>query len=224
MPCRHADRELGADVLILDDGFQHLAVRRDIDFVLFDATFLAGNSRIFPGGPLREPVSSLKRCDAFIVTGLHENNAERAKKFRELLSDRFPGKPVFSAFQGEPELVDRAGNRSAALPGKQYYAICGIANPARFSESLKRLGVKLCGVHNLRDHAAYSQILMTRICSEAAAAGADSLVTTNKDYVKMQTLDVELPVYVLDPGFTMEDGFSSFLMERLDVLQPRAEP
>ncbi len=85
IPCRYAIDNLQCDVLILDDGFQHIAVKRDIDIVLFDSTTLAGNSRVFPGGPLREPVSALKRCHAFLLTGESITNQERAQKFSNLL-------------------------------------------------------------------------------------------------------------------------------------------
>ena len=71
-PCLCAIKDYNADVLILDDGFQHLAVKRNVDIVLFDGTGLVGNTRIFPGGPLREGLSALNRCNALMITGINQ--------------------------------------------------------------------------------------------------------------------------------------------------------
>lgn len=109
LPCRHAIEHLGCDILLLDDGFQHLSVRRDLDLVLFSGAKLAGNSRVFPGGDLREPVSALNRCHGFLLTGITETNRERCTQFSALLQQRFPEKPVFlSSYQ--PVAATESGN------------------------------------------------------------------------------------------------------------------
>ena len=94
-PCDYAINNFKTNVLLLDDGFQHLSVQRNLDIVLFDATALAGNSRVFPGGELREPVSALERCHVFLITGVSADNKSSAVKFQSLLNEKFPNKPVF---------------------------------------------------------------------------------------------------------------------------------
>ena len=214
-PCRHAVNTYGSDILILDDGFQHLAVQRDIDLVLFDATYLAGNSRIFPGGPLREPVSSLSRCHAFIITGILDNNTERAERFRELLKVRYPGKPIFFARHEKAKILHGNGRELENVSGLKCYGFCGIANPARFSESLKRLNIELTGVYHLKDHTTYTQKLIEKLSSLAFADRADCFITTQKDYVKLQNLKLSLPIFILDHGYCIEDSFISYLLEKI---------
>ena len=94
-PCRQVIESHQCDVIILDDGFQHLKIARSIDLVLFDVDVFAGNSRVFPAGELREPVSALNRCHAFILTGMTNSNRERADRCAALLLKKFPQKPLF---------------------------------------------------------------------------------------------------------------------------------
>ena len=146
-PCLYAIDKLKCDIIILDDGFQHLSVKRDIDIVLFDSTVLAGNSRVFPGGPLREPTSALKRCSAFILTGKNINNEERTGKFATLLQQRFPDRPVFWSSFESYELMEPDGTIRTGMSSQHFFGFCGIATPSRFKNSLTELGVKLNAFH-----------------------------------------------------------------------------
>ncbi len=214
--CRHAIDQLHADVVILDDGFQHLNVKRDIDIVLFDSTALAGNSRVFPGGPLREPISALKRCNAFLLTGKTATNRERTQRFATLLQERFPDRPVFlSSFdayelQGPNGLIAKEGIHG------NFFGFCGIANPARFEESLVGLGIQLKGFKALKDHTPYSQALVSQLCEKATACGAEKVITTEKDFVKLQSYNASLPLYILKVRHKMESDFDLFLLEKLN--------
>ncbi|MBW2659155.1 MAG: tetraacyldisaccharide 4'-kinase, partial [Deltaproteobacteria bacterium] len=129
-PCLQAIELHKADVLLLDDGFQHLAIKRHIDIVLFNATTLAGNSRVLPGGVLREPVNALHRCHAFMLTGVNSANRDRAEKFSELLQSRFPGKPLFLSETGDYEVwsVDEQKEMTDLSLLWQTAAFCAIAN------------------------------------------------------------------------------------------------
>ncbi|MBU1715214.1 MAG: tetraacyldisaccharide 4'-kinase [Proteobacteria bacterium] len=92
---RYAVENFGPGVVLLDDGFQHMAIARDLDLVLFSAATLLGNGWVFPGGELREPQSALGRAHCFIITGVDDNNRPAALAFKKYLADRFSGKPVF---------------------------------------------------------------------------------------------------------------------------------
>ncbi len=211
-PCRHAVDQLHADVVILDDGFQHLAVKRDIDIVLFDSTTLTGNSRVFPGGCLREPVSALNRCHAFLLTGQTVTNRARGDKFTALLQQRFPGKPVFISSHDAFELQGPFAENPVS--GK-FSAFCGIANPARFQQSLTDYGIEIVSFQALKDHTPYSQAMAAQLCEKAVNCGAENLITTEKDYVKLHNFKFNLPLYVLKVCHKLDPAFDLFLLDEL---------
>jgi len=221
LPARHAVEELGADVLILDDGFQHLGVARDLDLVLFNGDTLAGNSRVFPGGDLREPVAALHRCHGFVLTGIDSGNRERAERFADLLRGRFGGRPVFfTGYRvGGLVLETGEGNRSRlpveALAGRTCLAFCGIAQPERFGRTVERLPVDVLAFQELADHHHYRQADVERLVTRARELGADCLLTTEKDLAKLQRFTPGLPVYALEMRVDfppdLEDFVFSFL-------------
>ncbi len=218
-PCRQAISQFNADVVILDDGFQHLSIVRDIDIVLFDGTALAGNSRVFPGGPLREPTASLKRCNAFLLTGKNSANKERINKFSELLQRKFPGKPVFNSSLDSYELTGPNGKKvSEDLSSETFFGFCGIANPSRFEKSLADRGIILCDFLSLKDHISYNQPLVSHLCKKAAECGARKLVTTEKDFVKLRDFDFQLPLYVLHIQYKIDESMNNFVLNFLKNL------
>jgi len=217
-PCKYALHELKADVLLLDDGFQHLSINRDIDLVLFNATTLAGNSRVFPGGVLREPVKALARCDAFMLTGVNEKNRERAREFSILLKKRFPEKQIFLS-RISKHCIWSVDNQETVdnIPALgEVSAFCSIANPVRFQDSIKMAGIKMVQFTSLRDHQQYSQNLIDKLCRKAVAVGAKSILTTEKDYVKINHFNRDLPLHVLKVKQEPDDGFNTYIFSRLN--------
>jgi tetraacyldisaccharide 4'-kinase len=217
LPCKHAIQTLGCDILLLDDGFQHLAVERDINLVLFSAESLAGNSRVFPGGDLREPVSALKRADAFLLTGMTAANKDRAERFAALLRDRFPQRPVFfskytpSGAKNEPE--DKTLPLTA-LPAP-LYGFCGIARPEAFRQTLAEQELLLSGFTALRDHQHYTHRILQQLQKKAVDSGAQGIITTAKDMVKLKNCIFPLPFYSLQMQTDIDDGLQSLVMEKL---------
>jgi tetraacyldisaccharide 4'-kinase len=213
--------EMGADVLILDDGFQHLALARNLDLVLFNADTLAGNSRVFPGGDLREPVKALNRCHGFVMTGVNEGNRERAERFGELLRERFPGRPVFLArYEAAGIVRQRPGGGEDILPVAMakniaFYGFSGIAHPERFRQAMTGLGIEARGFRIFRDHYPYAANDMESLGRLAEEAGAGALITTEKDMVKLQGLQASLPVYTLRMQVFFDEPFHEFVLERL---------
>ncbi len=217
-PCQYAVNELRADIILLDDGFQHMAINRTIDMVLFNATTLAGDSRVFPGGVLREPVNALGRCHAFMLTGVTESNRTRAEKFAALLKKRFPDKPLFFA-NFTQEKSDSVVGRKTVINSSDLgraYGFCAIANPVRFQESIEATGVDLVHFKSFRDHKKYCQQSMDTICSEAAAYDASSLITTTKDFVKISSLKRTLPLYVLNMKIELDRTFKEYTLKKLE--------
>lgn len=214
-PCLVAVEDYNADVLILDDGFQHLAIGRDIDIVLFDGGVLAGDKRIFPGGILREPLSSLHRCHAFVITGINDDNRQQAEQYGKFLRSQFREKSVFFASLGNLKLQSPDGLGRDVAAGL-FFAFCGIANPSRFQNSLNDLSIRQSGFLALPDHVRYHQKMMNDICSKALASGARHLVTTQKDFVKIKNLDSALPCHVVDVSFQAENDFDLFVIKAIE--------
>lgn len=212
--------DMGADVLLLDDGFQHLQIARDVNLVLFNADRLAGNSRVFPGGELREPVSALHRATGFVLTGVHSGNRERAKQFASLLQTRFPRiATVLTSYRVETPVRPSAAGMievvaSDFLAGQRCFGFCGIAHPQSFRYTLERYGLELAGYAPLGDHQRYSSLVVERLLAKAQHAGAGILVTTEKDLVKLanHAADLPLPLFGLRMQIEADEDFDQEIL------------
>lgn len=221
LPCRHAIERFNVDIIILDDGFQHMAVERDLNLVLFNATSLAGNSRVFPGGELREPVSALNRADAFIITGLTDENRARALAFSQLLRSRFSQQPVFTTTTKPSSLVPlRPADETVRTPSLPLFAFSGIAHPERFYAQLEGCGYQIQGELSFQDHKEYSQGEMRKIEKHARASGAKGIVTTFKDAVKLEQVQFSLPVFYLKISSLCDDAFWDFVYDKTVSKEP----
>ena len=219
--------EMGADVLVLDDGFQHLPIRRDVNLVLFNTDRLAGNSRVFPGGDLREPVAALRRATGFVMTGVNEGNRERARLFGDLLQTKFSGIPVYHTGYQVETLVAVQGSgsivpiRLEAIAGQKGFGFCGIAHPASFRTTVSEYGLELVGFLAFADHQRYPGSVVNRLVGEAQSAGADFLLTTEKDLVKLSHLAEHLPLPLY--GLRMQvEADAEFTESILNALRSRA--
>lgn len=197
-PCRHAFLQMGCDLIILDDGFQHLPVNRDVNIVLFNGSTLLGNTRVFPGGELREPLSALNRATAFLITGVSEKTRPDAEAFAQHLSKEHFSIPTYFSRHTASSVIDRAGR---AVPAESIdaslYAFSGIAHPERFLATLAELGVSPRGSTTFADHAVYSQADLDTLCRDAKKHGATALITTEKDWVKVSSFRTSIPLYAL---------------------------
>lgn len=215
--------ENGADVLVLDDGFQHMAIQRDLDLVLFQADTLAGNSRIFPGGDLREPVSALHRCDAFVMTGVKADNRDRVDKFQNLLRERFPGKPVFFMQYKIAGYTQLSGNgqlkKTQHGPNLQDkgLAFCAIANPNSFQQSIQEQDLNIVDFHVFRDHHSYGQKERNFLLQKLKESDARYLLTTEKDMVKLQNMQWPVALFALCMEIPSLGDFDAFVLDRLGV-------
>jgi len=184
----------GAEWFILDDGFQHLALQRDADIVLLDATDPFGGGGILPAGRLREPRSGLARADIVVIT--RANHAPAI----ETGVRRFTNAPIFYA-QARLETVLRVPSMKEALPeseGRRYnfFAFCGIGNPAAFFDDLRKWGFSVAGRRSFADHHRYSSAEIRGLDDAAAAVGAHALICTEKDVFNLpSSIATELPIY-----------------------------
>lgn len=215
----YAIDQLNADIIILDDGFQHLALHRDLDLVLFKAPDFLGNARVFPGGRLREPVSALSRAHAFILTGIAERDQEETERFSRFLQGRFPGRPVFKTAYIADCLIGRAGKGQTDLNearSLKFCAFCGLAHPESFSSTLAGEGLQVADFKAFADHYAYTPQDMTALVAWAKDYGAEALVTTEKDLVKLKDCTLDFPVFALRVRFDPGEELRRFLSASLN--------
>lgn len=177
----------GADVLILDDGFQHVRLRRDLDLVLVDALSPFGGGYPLPAGLLREPLDALGNAD---ILGLSRSNQVDPRTLSTLsayLRNRFPGIPQLFLETQPLSWVDVKGSTAppAALHGRKVLAFCGIGNPEGFRRQLLSLGVELAALLCFRDHHRYTDADLCRISNRARELNVDEVVMTQKDAVKV---------------------------------------
>jgi tetraacyldisaccharide 4'-kinase len=207
--------EMGADVLLLDDGFQHLQVIRDINLVLFSTDRLAGNSRVFPGGDLREPVTALHRASYFVMTGVRDGNREQAIRFGELLHTKFSRIPIaHTGYRVESLVTLSPAGMIEVVTGdllgqEKCFGFCGIAHPESFWQVVKGCRIELVDFLPLDDHQRYSKALLDKLIAKAQQSGAMCLVTTEKDLVKLANLasGITMPLYGLRMQVEADDRF-----------------
>jgi len=163
-------QEGGADLLILDDGFQNPSLAKDLSLIVIDGGFGFGNGRLLPAGPLREPIQEgLARAQAVVLIGA-DHTGVRA---------RLPaGLPVLTADLVPDPTV------AASLTGQRLFAFAGIGRPEKFFESLRKCGGRLVGTEAYPDHYPYPPETLARLDSAARAADA-TLITTEKDAVRL---------------------------------------
>jgi tetraacyldisaccharide 4'-kinase len=183
---RLAVERFGARIVILDDGFQHLAVQRDLDIVLLDACRPLGNRRVLPAGLLREFPSALDRADLLVLTRSRGDENFPLRHGKQLFRCRHTPAGLATALNGECVPL-------ADLADKKGIAFAGIADPEGFFDSLRSAGLNLVNTLSLPDHAAYTGETLRQV--EKLAREADFLVTTEKDGVKLTGDVFSLPCY-----------------------------
>jgi tetraacyldisaccharide 4'-kinase len=192
---------LAPDIFIMDDGFQHLRLWRDLNILLLDSRSPFGNGLVLPAGLLREPAGAMKRADLVVLT--------RYDKDIPLLSPN--GLPPLCRAEhrltGVTPLGGGALEPFAVLAGKRGLAFAGIADPPGFFDALRLAGANLVAVLPLPDHCSYDEKALAALCQEREMKRADFLITTAKDGVKLaphqamlgSTYVAQLEMRMLDP-------------------------
>ena len=184
------------DTFILDDGFQHRRLHRELDIVLVSAVEPFGFEHVLPRGLLREPAAGLRRAGAIVITHSDQVDGGSLAQVDDRAHALNPTAPVYHArhapigFRGPESMTDSSLSQPPGqLAGRRLFAFCGIANPEGFARHISGLGINCVGSQSFRDHHAYTVADLKRLQGDATAAGADGLVTTEKDWVKIAALD-----------------------------------
>jgi tetraacyldisaccharide 4'-kinase len=174
-----------AQVMIMDDGFQHRRLHRVLDIVTIDATLPFGYNKILPAGLLREPLKSLKRANAAVLTRCDSAAKDDLAKLKQTIGQINP-KLVIAETIHEP-ICARTKDKIALaeLSGKKVFAFCGIANPDAFLATLDRLKVSVAGIKIYDDHHNYTAADFNDILRDSEQAQAEMMLTTEKDYAKI---------------------------------------
>jgi len=213
---RYALDRFQTEFFVLDDGFQHLGLVRDVNLLLLDAAQPWGNGRLVPAGPLREPRRQAGRADGFLITRV----ADRPAALIAELERDFPGRPIFLA-RHRPARVHRLDDgRPEALEnlaGRRMLAFCGLARPENFLDTLTGLKVQVPLFLEWPDHYRPKNRDLRKIEKAAQIAEVGEAVTTAKDAVKLRGRPLgrqagrDLDVWVLDVDLEIIDDVDRFL-------------
>jgi len=192
---RKALSEYRADLLILDDGFQHYRVQRGLDIVAIDATQPFANGHLLPRGLLRERPSALRRADLVILTRTDQVGRAELEDLRAKIGQKAVEtvhKPVHVR-----SLWNRKKHGLEWLRGRNVYAFCGVGNPDAFRRTLESVGANVVKFRSYEDHHAYVTLDLRRMNAEAQEFMAEAIVTTEKDATKVNAEGFELPLAAL---------------------------
>ncbi len=219
---RIAVEELDSQVLVLDDGFQHRRLARDLDIVLVDALEPFGAGHLLPRGLLREPIRSLRRAGVVVLSRADLVDGTRRAAIRDEARRR-AGPLLWVEARHAPRDLMREGAPAEPLErlaGTRVAAFCGIGNPEGFRRTLASLGVSPLAFRAFPDHHAYSREDVSDLAEWAKTAGAELVLTTQKDSVKLRVPGLgSVPLYALRIGLDVL-GDPSSLDEALARLVP----
>ncbi len=205
-----------ADVFLLDDGFQHMGLHRDLDIVLIDGTRDPSNLDLFPAGPLREPVENLANADVIWITrcatdGSHKidlKNLARISPDSLVVTSRYKAHKVCS-------LVDHSTCSLTQIENRNLFAFCAVGTPEGFYDTLRECGANLTGTASFPDHHCYTKRELEKLFRKAKASGATALITTEKDAVRVENSPGwPMPVLELRVKINLLSGYEA-LMERV---------
>jgi tetraacyldisaccharide 4'-kinase len=189
--CRGAEnaRRLGADVILLDDGYQHRRLAREVDILLLDCRDPFGNGRLLPAGPLREPLVGIGRADIIVATG--GDVGEPAPRMERLVRPYNAAAPIFCSGLRRTGFIDHE-RRPVETPARAV-AFCGIARPERFRAEMQAAGIDVIAFRSFRDHHRFSPRELREL-GELARANDAYLVTTEKDLARLDSTDDLRPI------------------------------
>jgi tetraacyldisaccharide 4'-kinase len=199
-----ARKEFGVTAFILDDGFQHRQVKRDLDILCIDATDPWGGGRTLPAGRLRESAQGLKRADAVVIT--RADQVSDLTELRTQISNLNTEAQVFESHNRVSSIMPLDAAKATATfdRSKLAFAFCGIGNPQSFFDLLVKEGFNLAATQAFRDHHRFAQTDIDVLQRSVSDAGAAYLLTTSKDAVKLTELRFEVPCYVVGIDVVMD--------------------
>jgi tetraacyldisaccharide 4'-kinase len=206
----------GVDVFLLDDGFQHLQLARDVNVLLMDCSRPLARDWLLPAGRLREPVSAMSRADLLVFTRTETNPST------ESAISKLQHVPVFAAQTHLRGFRKLGGGMQTLTPGElgpgPFYAFCGIGNPGAFIVDLEHWGLSVAAKQAYPDHHRYSTAEAADLEENARRAGAQALLTTEKDAYNLSDVHfANFPVYVamIELVFPQEDAFLAAILRQI---------
>ena len=194
-----AIKQFDTDCFVLDDGFQHLRLERDLNIVTIDAANPWGGGHLLPYGRLREPLSGLSRADCIVITRTDQVN--NLDKLQTEIRKHAGAIPVFQSGMSTSQIVSLDGSPQAPVP--PVAAFCAVGNPRSF---FKQVPHEVVLERAFADHHRYSQSEIDSLIETARNAGANSLITTAKDAVKLRSFSFSLPCFVLEIEPSVENA------------------
>jgi len=223
---RVAVERYAATAIVLDDGFQHRTLHKDLEIVVVNGRSPWGNRRLFPRGMLREPLSALRRAHLVIVT--NPPDPAGLEEARGTIRRENPGAAMLTAVY---EMVDaqemRTGRRIGVeeLRGRRLLAFAGLGSPRGFAETLTAAGVRLGGLVEYPDHHWFAEGALGDLAQQARAVAAEGLITTEKDWVRLRGLRLPAsPLWVLSIRLKLESGREALLRALGRMLDPAGAP
>ena len=231
---RLAIRKFDPDILVLDDGFQHLKLQRDLDLVLLDYRKPFGNGHLLPRGVMREPASALFCANAIILTRSDTLDDKEVTSLLEMIRFHERKKPVYRAFH-KPlvyKIINQEKNIKEALrqnldciKGRTVFAFSGLADNLQFRRTLKNLKCSVAGYLEFPDHHSYSDSDLKDILAAAKKSMSECFITTEKDYVRIAH-KIAWPMEIYVVGIVIEFGgdverFNGFIKDRLKELREK---
>lgn len=205
--------KFGITTFVLDDAFQHRRVKRDTDIVLVDATDPFGNGKTLPFGILREPLENLKRAGIIVITraNLSKNTEDLKSQIRRYNNDcpiyvsenRIANLTELSEFQSESP-QSKIRNPKSKI---RSFAFCALGNPNNFYEQLRRENYNLTATHTFPDHHLYTTRDVAELTEKAVKSGAEILLTTAKDAVKLKDFNFSTPCSVVETEMIFDREF-----------------
>lgn len=208
-------RDTDTDVFVLDDGFQHRRAARDFDLVLVDATNPFGFGRILPRGLLREPIASLRRAHAVLLTRCDLVEPIELQRITALIRSVHADLPVWRSVHAFEQLDD--GRNLGALAGLPVGAFCGIGNPEAFRRMLDRSGLEVRAFEAFPDHHDYAPSDLQRLAERRRSLGLELWLTTMKDLARLGDNAERLPARALTLTLRFEGDDEAALLDSIDA-------
>ena len=209
----YAIEEFETDTLILDDGFQYLNLKPHINIMLIDSTDPFGNHHVLPRGILREPIKNLRRADYIFLT--KSNGGDHLRHLKAFIGRHNHRAEIIECCH-RPQYLEEVYAKDkrhplSALQGKKIAALSGIAKPESFEDFLRELGAEVITTEHYADHHRYRQQEVINFINASKLAGAEMIITTEKDAVRMPRLDRrDIPIYFLRVEIDILSGQESF--------------
>ncbi|MGM0601830.1 MAG: tetraacyldisaccharide 4'-kinase [Bacillota bacterium] len=219
-----AEKDGFSGFIILDDGFQHYQLDRDLDILLIDGKDPFSNKKLLPAGLLREPLSEINRADVIIITRTENLDTEEIEKLKKELKNFTDEKtPVFEAEIKNDIILTLDSLQKHSLDfikDKKVFAFCGIGRPEAFKNSLEKLNTDIVEFITFADHYSYEEEDLLSLVEKFHKSDAEIMITTEKDSVKIikhSKIASELPIYKLAVRMSLnkEDEFMQSVMKRL---------